>query len=238
MRRVAMPLVFALLAFSSRALASGSLDDVTKSLLAEPAVQVELKVTPRQRTLGEARFTGKIFRACLEVARAASKSEQPVFKWQYTPTERLLPSDLNAAQRSRARQIALQRQLLNSLLTSDATLALDLTPSQIERLEAIAANRDRAFAKAMPAKRISALQAKYTNMAAKVQDDVSEMSDETMEAMVKMSERLVGDISLLSIEMEVKNRPITLAADGRALRVLTAAQRTRLRSLQGRTFRG
>src|SRR5688572_14096127 len=124
MRRVAMPLVFALSVLVSRAFASGSLDDVAKPLLDEPTVQVELKITPRQRSLGEARFMGKILRACFEVARATSKSEQATFKWQYTPTERLLPTDLTPAQRKRARQIALQRQILNSLLTSEAALAL------------------------------------------------------------------------------------------------------------------
>jgi hypothetical protein len=90
----------------------------------------------------------------------------------------------------------------------------------------------------MPTKRMNALQAKYTNMAAKVEDDISDMSDESFETMVKVSEGLATDISLLAIEVDAKNRPVAANADDRALRVLTPPQRARLRALQGAKFAG
>lgn len=240
MRRFALSLAFALSAIASSAFASGSLDDVAKGMLSEPSVQVALKVTPRQRAKADARLLGTIFRSGLEMARAAAQEEQSTYNFKFTDTPRLFPTDLSETQRRRARQIALQVRVLDSLLTSDLTLALDLTPKQSQRLLTIDADRQRAYTKNLPTKRIATFTAKYANIAKKMEEanGVGDMSDEDFEKMVKTAEQMSFDMTDLTADFKERYRPVDTAANARALRVLTPAQRSRLRHLQGPRFIG
>lgn len=236
-----MSLIFALSAAASSAFAAGSLDDVAKGLLGEPGVQVALKITPRQQAKAEARLLSSIFRSGLEMARAASKEEATSFKLEFNSIQRLSPEDLTETQRRRVRQIAIQKRVLDALLTSDLALALDLKPEQITRLNAISADRSRAFTKVLPKKQMDSFQAKYSKFAqnaAGESTELADMSDAEFEKLVKATELMSQDMTRLFADMKEKYAPDEAKANTRALRVLTASQRARLRRLQGPKFTG
>lgn len=239
MRRIAIPLIFALSALTSSIFASGSLDDVAKGMLGEPSVQVALKVTPRQRAKADARLLGTLFRSGLQAARAAAKEEQASLKLEFKDISRIEPADLTEDQRRRARQIALQVHVLDSLLTSDLTLALDLTTHQTSRLQKIQNERNYAYTKLIPAKRFEAFKKKYADLSKGAEGEATEladMSDEQFQRMMKATEAMAFEMSDLFAEMRERYAPKEAAANERAFRVLTGAQRARLRQLQGARF--
>jgi hypothetical protein len=237
MRRFAF-LSLLLLASVTSAFARG-LDDVGEGLLSEPAVLAAIRVTPEQRATMMARLSAEVIKAAFKAVRAAGQDEVTSLKLEFSLPSSLKPSDLTASQRRRMRQIALQREVLNCLMTSDLETTLDLTPSQIARLKTIDGDRSSAFQRSSAAiKRATALKAKYAAYSKKLEQKPDEMNDAQFAEVLKMVDALAADFAMLTTLAAEETRPINLKANERALRVLTPRQLARLRQLQGAKFSG
>jgi hypothetical protein len=216
--------------------------DIVEAILILPQVQADIKLSQTQLQrirLREAVGPAKqILKAMLE---AKKKGEDPTsdigtmvwgtidFTWLSSGSVKV--TDLTAAQKRRANQIAMQLSPLASLMTNEMRYGLKLTPTQEAKLEKLRKEREatstRAFMTVM-----KAVVEKYRPQLG--EDEVKAVQEDGGESALRMLELMEKMFPEMIIRTTAITNPSVKKTDAAALRVLTPRQRRLFSEFQGR----
>jgi len=218
------------------------LDQLAENRLSDPETQVILRLTNRQHSQIQSRRFMDLMKSLVVTARNSAKAQASEdggtavnpMSVNFDIAAGPKMTDLTDAQRRLARKLAMQRQVLDSVLTSELELALDITPQQKARLTMLRKNRDAEY------NRSFANPAVWKGVFGKdlpMEKSPDEMTDAEFAKLLARLSRVEKNLGKAFADLNARWEPRNRQAERESLALLTSQQRAKLRQLQGPTIR-
>jgi hypothetical protein len=216
------------------------------SLLSEPAVLVDLKLSNKQTGTMHVRQMLYLMRSTAAVKAISNSSEDSRDTWIkrfMNPDLSLKRDELTDIQKTRLREIYLQENSLEALGTTYIIDQLNITTDQQKQIAALAAESDNLVSGALTGGIVVQWQKENAEQMGQIIASLDESKDATtQQALVEKFERLFDELTAkivdkVSAQID-KTRPEVEKLERAGLTILTAEQRETFRKMQGKKFSG